>query len=128
MKKRKTIGYISLAFLVITLAGCGYTKEEKADMKRYEAQGRENAKDYIKEKYGVDVKIRKVTCEKYNSGPVPDFSPTLSKLIIVTVQYLHSHKSIVNYSASSAGACSAFMLKLIFLSASLKSTILASIS
>ena len=48
MKKRKTIGYISLAFLVITLAGCGYTKEEKADMKRYEAQGRENAKDYIK--------------------------------------------------------------------------------
>lgn len=39
MKKRKTIGYISLAFLVITLAGCGYTKEEKADMKRYEAQG-----------------------------------------------------------------------------------------
>ena len=37
MKKRKTIGYISLAFLVITLAGCGYTKEEKADMKRYEA-------------------------------------------------------------------------------------------
>ena len=75
MKKRKTIGYISLAFLVITLAGCGYTKEEKADMKRYEAQGRENAKDYIKEKYGVDVKIREVTCEKYNSGPVPDFSP-----------------------------------------------------
>ena len=53
---------------------------------------------------------------------------TLSKLIIVTVQYLHSHKSIFNYSASSAGACSAFMLKLIFLSASLKSTILASIS
>lgn len=43
MKKRKTIGYISLAFLVITLAGCGYTKEEKADMKRYEAQGLENA-------------------------------------------------------------------------------------
>ena len=39
MKKRKTIGYISLAFLVITLADCGYTKEEKADMKRYEAQG-----------------------------------------------------------------------------------------
>lgn len=76
MKKRKTIGYISLAFLVITLAGCGYTKEEKADMKRYEAQGRENAKDYIKEKYGVDVKIREVTCEKYNSGPIPDFSPS----------------------------------------------------
>ena len=55
MKKRKTIGYISLAFLVITLAGCGYTKEEKADMKRYEAQGRENAKDYIKEKYNGQI-------------------------------------------------------------------------
>ena len=83
MKKRKTIGYISIAFLVITLAGCGYTKEEKADMKRYEAQGRENAKDYIKEKYGVDVKIREVTCEKYNSGPVPDFSPSPTRNVFV---------------------------------------------
>ena len=61
MKKRKTIGYISLAFLVITLAGCGYTKEEKADMKRYEAQGRENAKDYIKEKYGG---VARLSCPK----------------------------------------------------------------
>ena len=87
MKKRKTIGYISLAFLVITLAGCGYTKEEKADMKRYEAQGRENAKDYIKEKYGVDVKIREVTCEKYNSGPVPDFSPSPTGNVFIRMNY-----------------------------------------
>ena len=29
MKKRKTIGYISLAFLVITLAGCGYTERRE---------------------------------------------------------------------------------------------------
>lgn len=76
MKKKKIIGYISLAFLMITLAGCGYTKEEKVDMKRYEAQGRENAKDYIKEKYGIDAKIKEVACEKYNSGPIPDFSPS----------------------------------------------------
>lgn len=85
MKKRKTIGYISLAFLVVTLAGCGYTKEEKADMKRYEAQGCENAKDYIKEKYGIDAKVRKVTCEKYNSGPIPDFSPSPTGNVFVTM-------------------------------------------
>ena len=85
MKKRKTIGYISLAFFVVTLAGCGYTKEEKADMKRYEAQGCENAKDYIKEKYGIDAKVRKVTCEKYNSGPIPDFSPSPTGNVFVTM-------------------------------------------
>lgn len=60
MKKRKTVCYIFIAFVMIILAGCGYTKEEKADMKRYEIQGRENAKNYIKEKYGMDAKIREM--------------------------------------------------------------------
>lgn len=41
MKIRKTGYYSILGFLMIALAGCGYTKEEKEAMKRYEKQGRE---------------------------------------------------------------------------------------
>lgn len=52
MKIRKTGYYSILGFLMIALAGCGYTKEEKEAMKRYEKQGRENAENYIEEKYG----------------------------------------------------------------------------
>lgn len=37
---------------MVTVTGCGYTLEEKREMKRYEKQGRENAKNYIREKYG----------------------------------------------------------------------------
>ena len=85
MKKRKIICYLLLVFATIVLAGCGYTKEEKRNMKRYEAQGRENAVDYIKEKYGIDAKVKKVTCEKYNSGPVPDLSPSPTGNAFVTM-------------------------------------------
>ena len=65
----------------------GYTREEKKAMKRYEKQGRENAKNYIKEKYGFDAAIKKLTCETYNSGPVPDFSPSPTGNVFVKMNY-----------------------------------------
>ncbi len=49
MKIRKTGYYSILGFLMIALAGCGYTKEEKEAMKRYEKQGRENGKLHRRE-------------------------------------------------------------------------------
>lgn len=61
---------------MVTVTGCGYTLEEKREMKRYEKQGRGNAKNYIREKYGIDAKITEINCEKYSSSPVPDFFPS----------------------------------------------------
>ena len=69
------------------LTGCGYTQEEKAEMKRYEKQGRENAENYIKAKYGIDAKVRELNCEKYNSGPVPDFFPSPTGNVFIRMNY-----------------------------------------
>ncbi len=43
-KKKKSRLWIFLALIMVTVTGCGYTLEEKREMKRYEKQGRENAK------------------------------------------------------------------------------------
>ena len=56
MGKRKAVYWILLALIMVTVTGCGYTLEEKREMKRYEKQGRENAKNYIREKYGIDAR------------------------------------------------------------------------
>lgn len=87
MKIRKIVYYMFLVFLMAAMAGCGYTKEEKEEIRRYEKQGRENAEDYIKEKYGIDAEVREVTCEKYNSGPVPDFFPSPTGNVFVKMEY-----------------------------------------
>lgn len=76
MKKRNIVYYLLLILIMAVLTGCGYTQEEKTEMKRYEKQGRENAENYIKEKYGIDAEVTTLNCEKYNSGPVPDFFPS----------------------------------------------------
>ena len=56
-------------------------------MKRYEKQGRENAKNYIREKYGIDAKITEINCEKYSSSPVPDFFPSPTGNVFVKMKY-----------------------------------------
>ena len=62
MKKRNIVYYLLLILIMAVLTGCGYTQEEKAEMKRYEKQGRENAENYIKAKYGIDAKVRELNC------------------------------------------------------------------
>ena len=76
MKKRNIVYYLLIVLIMAVLTGCGYTQEEKTEMKRYEKQGRENAENYIKEKYGIDAEVTILNCEKYNSGPMPDFFPS----------------------------------------------------
>ena len=44
MGKRKAVYWILLALIMVTVTGCGYTLEEKREMKRYEKQGREMRK------------------------------------------------------------------------------------
>lgn len=60
---------------------------KKREMKRYEKQGRENAKNYIREKYGIDAKITEINCEKYSSSPVPDFFPSPTGNVFVKMKY-----------------------------------------
>lgn len=64
-----------LLCVLFCLTGCGYTEAEKAELQQYEKQGRQNALEYIEEKYGFQPKILDVTCEKVNSSPIPDFWP-----------------------------------------------------
>ena len=87
MGKRKAVYWILLALIMATVTGCGYTLEEKREMKRYEKQGRENAKNYIREKYGIDAKITEINCEKYSSSPVPDFFPAPTGNVFVKMKY-----------------------------------------
>lgn len=87
MGKRKVVYWILLALIMVTVTGCGYTLEEKREMKRYEKQGRENAKNYIREKYGIDAKITEINCEKYSSSPVPDFFPSPTGNVFVKMKY-----------------------------------------
>ena len=87
MGKRKAVYWILLALIMVTVTGCGYTLEEKREMKRYEKQGRENAKNYLREKYGIDAKITEINCEKYSSSPVPDFFPSPTGNVFVKMKY-----------------------------------------
>lgn len=87
MGKRKAVYWILLAVIMVTVTGCGYTLEEKREMKRYEKQGRGNAKNYIREKYGIDAKITEINCEKYSSSPVPDFFPSPTGNVFVKMKY-----------------------------------------
>ena len=87
MGKRKAVYWILLALIMVTVTGCDYTLEEKREMKRYEKQGRENAKNYIREKYGIDAKITEINCEKYSSSPVPDFFPSPPGNVFVKMKY-----------------------------------------
>jgi hypothetical protein len=87
MGKRKAVYWILLALIMVTVTGCDYTLEEKREMKRYEKQGRENAKNYIREKYGIDAKITEINCEKYSSSPVPDFFPAPTGNVFVKMKY-----------------------------------------
>lgn len=87
MGKRKAVYWILLALIMVTVTGCGYTLEEKREMKRYEKQGWENAKNYIREKYGIDAKITEINCEKYSSSPVPDFFPSPTGNVFAKMKY-----------------------------------------
>ena len=87
MGKRKAVYWILLALIMVTVTGCGYTLEEKREMKRYEKQGRDNAKNYIRVKYGIDAKITEINCEKYSSSPVPDFFPSPTGNVFVKMKY-----------------------------------------
>lgn len=89
MKNTKTAKFLvcSLILLLVFLTGCGYSKEEKRDMKRFEKQGKRNAQEYIEEKYGFKAEVEEVTCDKMNTGPVPDLWPGPNGNVRVKMEY-----------------------------------------
>lgn len=76
-----------LMMVLILLTACGYSGEEKQDMKQYEKQGKKNAKEYIEEKYGFEARITDVECDKVNPAPVPDLWPGPNGNVKVTMEY-----------------------------------------
>ncbi|MDO4189011.1 MAG: hypothetical protein Q4D29_08455 [Lachnospiraceae bacterium] len=86
----KLFNYIVLLTVLITmlmLTGCGYTKEEKAMMKKYEDVAKKNAVNYVNEKYGFKAKITGTRVLKVDPGPVPDFFPSPTGMIDVSMTH-----------------------------------------
>ncbi len=73
MKKYIFVGI--MLFFIIILTGCdtlGLSEENKEKAKKYEAQGKEMAVNYIKEKYGFDAKVlsSKAETNRVSLGPL----------------------------------------------------------
>ena len=72
---------------LIFLTGCGYSAEEKAQRRAYEKQAKENAVEYVKQKYGFEPIGKSAYCKNASSGPIPNISPNPSGDVYVTLQY-----------------------------------------
>jgi len=73
-------------FSLFSFIGCGYTDEEKQEMKEYAEQGKSNALNYIKEKYGFDATVTEVKNDKFTSF-LPELSPDPTGDVFVTMEY-----------------------------------------
>jgi len=87
MKKKMIFSFICISFVLVLLTGCGYSKEEKQYMKKLESQAKENAINYIKNKYGFIPNVISTDVEKEDTGPVPDFTPDPTGNIYVYLSY-----------------------------------------
>ncbi|MCI8887652.1 MAG: hypothetical protein HFG70_06145 [Hungatella sp.] len=71
--------------MAILLWGCGYTKEEKDRMKAIEIQGRENAENYIRGKYGFEPETEGIRlCMECDDG---DLVPWANGYVLADMSY-----------------------------------------
>ena len=86
--------YFILILTIILLSGC-YSNENKKLAKQYKKQGEINAINYIKEKYGIDAKVKKVKeeVECNNSWNCMQANPTGN----VTVKMISNKKEFNVY-------------------------------
>ncbi|GEM_PF-4884187 len=70
----------------LILAGCGLSPVSRAKAKKYEIQGRENAVNYIKEKYGFIPSVTDTKAQYPEGGPVP-YIPDPNGLVVVSMKY-----------------------------------------
>lgn len=85
-KNKYILGMFTFLFMLLA-TGCGYTEEEKALMKLYDANAKVNAVSYIEDKYGFTPTIVNTNVLKVNTGPVPDFTPPPSGRVEVKMRY-----------------------------------------
>lgn len=80
IKKVCTVA-VSLLVTMTVLGGC-YSAEERKQAKIYEKQGKANAVNYIKEKYGFEAEVKSAVCRRLG-----EFDPTPSESVFVTMVY-----------------------------------------
>lgn len=87
----KRITKILSGLLVIValmgIVGCGYSKEEKAEMAGFEKLAKANAIEYIQNKYGFKPEVTGTKVLKVDPGPVPDFFPSATGMVNVSMKY-----------------------------------------
>lgn len=82
--KKILFGLVCVMLLII-ITGCATSKEEKEKRNRYFAQAKENAVDYVEQKYGFtpdDIGTAKCTFDNSDN-----FSSSCNEMVIVNVQY-----------------------------------------
>lgn len=79
--KKYCVVTVLCSALVLLFAGC-YSPQERAQAKAYEKQGKKNAVNYIKEKYGFEAKATDAVCQRLG-----EFDPTPSESVFVTMEY-----------------------------------------
>ncbi|MBR5801079.1 MAG: hypothetical protein IKY23_13580 [Lachnospiraceae bacterium] len=90
--KLNKLGCKSILFLFCLLmcgifSGCGYSREEKLQMKEYKKQASENAICYVYEKYGIEAKVIETECEKLARFTILDFWPSATGNVLVHMKY-----------------------------------------
>ena len=81
----KKIFIVAIIFIITFLiSGCFENKQEISKRRQYFSQARENAINYIQEKYNFNPKIVKTECTHSNEDM---FSSSCNKYIIVTAEY-----------------------------------------
>ena len=83
----KIINVLLVLLALLGIIGCGYTKEEKAQMAGYEKLAKANAIEYIQNKYGFKPEVTGTKVLKVDPGPVPDLFPSATGMVNVSMKY-----------------------------------------
>ncbi len=83
---KRNIWLIIISIFLFSFTGCTYSYGELREIKTHEKQGKENALNYIKEKYAFDAKVVEVDCDKVASF-VFDFTPVSTGEVFVTMEH-----------------------------------------
>lgn len=80
---KKILGIICIV-LIIIITGCGYSEEEYETEKQLKQQATENAKNYIKEKYELNVNVTSVQLKYHTDKP---FGNSFNGYALVSCEY-----------------------------------------
>lgn len=85
---KKLLATVSLLSMsALTLVGCGYSPEERAEREALLEQGEENCIEYVEDKYGFTPDIVSSYLENVDSSPVINFSPNTTGYAYVNCRH-----------------------------------------